>query len=329
MMTLRTVQYVPIREKMLPQFDTDTIARWLTDPVVRSTLLSSVTFTINDQEIESNRMEDRSYFDSPYFDEYTHYIRNTVLPSYLSHLKNTMPHSRPLIKRVLEYLLSASQENMTLPTESVSYIIGDIFPHLRTVQKPDEGNCYFCSIGHNLNLSSQEVRNILSTEINKSSDLEYLVKQYVSGCATGVFSQLYDRDPDRFVQGFPTLLKQECKLGDQDCNDCVWGGNEYDSYVASVFSLPVVAIQVEREGNEERISLSSYGSSRSVIEHYLGTSTYKMRTDQKYTINISYTFPPDVYQLFGDDMYTAFFEEYKTYIIYVLSRSHINAVSII
>ena len=327
MMMLRTVQYVPVKEKMLPLFDTDTIARWLTDPIVRSTLLSSVMFTINDQEIESNRMENRLYFDSPYFEEYTQYIRDVVLPSYLSYLRSKKPRPHPLIKRILGYLLSASLGSITLPTESISYIIGDVFPHLKVVQKPDEGNCYFCSIGHNLNLSSQEVRNILSDEISKSSDLKYIVNRYVSGCATGVLPQLYERNPNQFMQEFPTLLRKECRSGDQDCNDCVWGGNEYDSYIASVFSLPVVAIQIERGGKEKRVDISSYGD-KNVIEYYLG-STYKMRVDQKYTINISYTFPPDVYEMFGDNIYTAFFEKYRTYIMYVLSRSHINAVSII
>ena len=328
LMTLRSVQYVPLKEKMLPRFDTQSVGNWLSDLSVRSTLFTPVSITINDPDKEDNRMEIASFFDSPYFSEYTSYIADTVLPQYLAYLRVTKPPVNDTISLILGYLISASKGNITIPTTSMGFIITDLFPHLKMIKQPDEGNCYFCSTGYNLKLSSQEVRNVLADAISKDTDMNSLVSRYIDGCATGSLYYQYDQNPIEFTRRFPQLLRQNCNTGDRDCNECVWGGNEYDSYLASEFQVPVISIGIERQGKELEIDLDSYGENANVLKHYLKSKIYRMRIDQDYTINITYTFPPDVYITY-DDIYDAFFEEYNTFITYIFNRSHINAASII
>lgn len=80
---------------------------------------------------------------------------------------------------------------------------------------------------------------------------------YVTGCAGGTFFDEYKKDPISFINRFPSILKRDCTSGQRDCNECVWGGNDYDPYLADIFNVPVISVRMERRGKDENIICNS------------------------------------------------------------------------
>lgn len=175
------------------------------------------------------------------------------------------------------------------------------------------------------------MRRILASSIENDPDSKDIVARYARGCRGGRYSDMYELNSSEFINGFPSLLREDCQENDKDCEQCVWGSNEYDSYLATQFNRPVVSVTVNREKRDKDIDLlfsfgKRYGG---IMSYYFGTNNINILTDQHYTIGISYTFPPETYEIFGDDMSDVIYNEWDEYIIYVYNRSHFNSVSII
>lgn len=332
--SIRKPIYVPLTQNMLRAFDTESIAKWLTNPSVRSSLLN-IEVGINDIQL-GIRLENTKFFNSPYFSEYRKYIQNTVISSYIEYLQRVKPEKSELIGRVLSYLASAAIGNMTLPTDSVGYIINDIFPHIHMVKRPSAGNCYFCSIGYGINLSADEMRgavvDIITTPSSQGMDPPYvsLAKNYALGCRIGKLYDWYIKDPTGFIKQFPTLLRKPCSQGERDCNECVWGGNDYDPFIAEFFNVPVLSISIDRRGKEVSKDISTIVNTTNIsiantYKYYLGTSNIRYRINQLYSFNFICVFPPEIYEKFSN-IVEAFDQEYENIIGYIYKGEHFNAI---
>lgn len=331
--------YAPLTDNLKPpSFKLTDVIKWLADRRVRVNLLKCKV-TIEDMELASNRVSIN--FDSPYREEYIEYIINSIIPGLVDHLSTTKYKSEynDTISKTLEYLVSAAKGEFTIQSSSVGLIINDIFPHLRMIKVPAEGNCYFCSIGVSTGLTDVEIRQIVSNLISKSPDLPYIAKAYATGCKYGKYRKEYDSNPDQFIKNYPKYLASPCLPGDSDCKDCIWGINDYDQYIADYFDDPLISISIDRKGDsyEEGLKdiIQEFGyddeeESKIIqtIKEYLGSKLY-YKEDQIYTIGLSYVFPKGILNLFNGDMEPAFLIEYKNVISYMYRAAHFNGIKII
>lgn len=325
----KRIEYVPVEDNALASFDTKSVATWLS---LRATRTSIITghFTIHDPDIEAHRMNDRQLFQSPFFDDYRNYVRHIVLPEYVAYLGKNSHQNEDLVGRILSLLVSIAMGHMTISPSNIGFLIGDIFEHIRMIPVPNAGDCYFCAIATDVGLDAIQVRNIVADAIVRDkADYAYIVKQYVESCHHGGrLVREYENDPEGFIREFASLLRKPCN-GGMDCEQCVWGGNEYDSYLAAYFDSPVVAISIERRSQEVPVDTREFGSAISEAIHaYLGVRTIRYRKDQHFIITLTYTFPERVYQMLGpENMAIAFESTYPTPIAYIYRGSHFNAVS--
>jgi hypothetical protein len=215
-----------------------------------------------------------------------------------------------------------------LASGSVGFILSDIFLHMSMVKTPAAGNCYFCSVGMNANIPGDELRALISTAIVKDGEYVRLAKQYIEGCRTGKFADQYYEDPDSFIEEFPSLLETPCEVGDTDCNECIWGGNEYDSYVADILGTPVVAISIERAGKEIVIPLLQVmnKADATTIYEYTRSNSIRYRTAQEFTIDISYIFPTRTYE--EDPNLEEAFDIPTTPAGYIYRHSHFDGIAL-
>lgn len=328
LMMLRVPVYNALSSSQLRTFSTESIATWLTDPKVRENLLN-IRVTMVDYELERNNMQDVKFFDSPHFNSYKEYINSVVLPSYLDYLQRVNPPVNQLTNKVLSYLISASVGNMSIPPDSAGYILQDLFPRMKLVKTSSEGNCYFCSVGYNIGASNQEVRNAIAEMLSQSEDLPFIARRYATSCQSGTLASKYRRDPHTFVNEFPSLVRKSCARGERDCYECIWGGNEYDSFVANAFNRPVVGIQIERKNDLAEINLTSrYGTLAPLIRRYLGIvgqASFKFLANQQFNIMINYIFPEHVYKV-SVNMREAFLTDMGIPLAYMYRGNHFNAI---
>lgn len=333
LMTLREPVYQPLSQNLLNRFSTESIAAWLSNRMVRENLLN-IRVNIIDLSLDRNNRDNVQFFNSPHFDDYVNYVSNTVLPSYLEFLRQTNPQPNILINRVLSYLISASARHMSIPPDSAGYILGDLFPSMKMIKEATEGNCYFCSVGYNVQSDNVETREAIVNAIQQEGDPSYIVRQYIQGCGRGTFVNEYNRNPNAFTSRFLSILKNPCTTGQRDCNECIWGGNEYDSYVANSFSRPLVAINIDRNSDLAEMNLNQrYNrNNASLIRYYLGlveTAPFRFVVHQQFTLRISYVFPSYVYEIYGHDSQEPFFLDFGMPIAYMYRGNHFNAITFI
>lgn len=329
--------YTPLSDNLKPpSFKLTDVIKWLADRRVRVNLLKCKV-TVEDMELASNRVSIN--FDSPYREEYIEYIINSIIPGLVDHLSTTKYKSEynDTISKTLEYLVSAAKDEFTIPSSSVGLIINDVFPHLKMIKVPAEGNCYFCSIGVSTGLTDEEIRKIVSSQISVSPNLPYIAKAYAKGCKYGKYKKEYETNPDQFTQNYPKYLASPCLPGDSDCKDCIWGISDYDQYIADYFDDPLISISIDREGDSYEEGLKDiihefgYEDENNIVQtirKYTGSKIY-YKENQVYTIGLSYVFPKGIIDLFNGDMEPAFLIEYKNVISYIYRSSHFNGVKIV
>lgn len=325
---IRQPIYVPLGQNLLKVFTTESIARWLTTPSVRANI-QKIDVIVNDIEL-GNRLNKKGFFNSPYTVEYQEYIRNVIIPTYVEFLSNVNLPKNELIERVLVYLASSATGNMFIPPNSTGFITNDVFPHLEMVKKPSQGNCYFCSIGYGVNVSPEDMRIAISNQIQENNEVAYLAKKYATDCKTGKFYRQYLYDPTGFIASFPDLLKKPCQKDERDCNECIWGGNDYDSIAANIFSVPLLAISIDRQGKDASISISAeFGPlAASIYKKYVESSTIRYKTGQIYTFSFTYVFPDYIYQEYPNTE-EALMVEFDNIIGYIYRGEHFNAIKFI
>jgi hypothetical protein len=326
-MSRRIPTYIPLDEKYLSAFNTTTVARWIADHDVRENLVQAM-FTINDIALEDIATFDDPIFQSPYIDEYKAYVRNTILPNYLEYLRHTHPQRTNMLEKTLNILLTIAYGEFTLASGSVGFILSDVFKYISMTKMPAAGNCYFCSVGANAGIPADELRTYIASAIVKDGEYIRLAEQYIAGCRGGKFAEQYNEDPDSFIEEFPFLLELSCEVGDTDCNECIWGGNEYDSYVANALGAPLVAISIDRAGREVSIPLVEIvdEADMSIIYEYTQSRSIRYREDQAFTIDITYIFPVQTYVDDPDLEYA--FDIPTTPAGYVYRHSHFDAIAL-
>jgi len=295
-MTRRAPVYIPLDDRLLTTFDTGSIGSWLSDAYVRMNVIEA-TFSINDIHITENVTNNDPIFQSPYLNTYKDYVANVVIPEYLHYIRTNNVQKDINVGKILNLLGTIGYGVMTLAAANGGFIVKDLFQNLTMTKVPSAGNCYFCAAGYNAGISGDELRHIISQMIVDSGDYKFLARQYIEGCYTGNLVDEYNDDPELFTEEFPSLLTKSCVGEDRDCNECVWGGSDFDSYVANAIGAPVVSIAVERAGKEYRVSLDNYLSDEdlSTFVKMTGSGVIYYRDNQHYTINTVYVFPSEVY----------------------------------
>jgi hypothetical protein len=329
LMTLGVPRYSPVSDNEIYSFDTDSVRQWLMSVIDN---LLNVEVTITDTVLHRNTMSNVLFFDSPYFKGYIDYVRTVVLPGYLDYLIIKNPPRDDVIERVLMYLLSAAEENMIIPLNRTYQIINFLFPHIKGVDQPSSGNCYYCAIGHNLDENGKKVRDDIATYIEKTGQVDKYAKMYIQGCGKGSLVDRYNRDMSKFIQEFPSLLRKSCIQGDRDCYNCIWGSDDYDPLVANIYSRPLVTTRVDRKHKVRTLDLDIYSyEERNIIRYYLHLHRYgnpSYLENQDFFINISYIFPEFMYQLYPD-LEDIFFLEIEKPIGYMYREQHFVALDFI
>jgi len=329
LMTLRRPVYQPLSQNLLRQFSSEAIAGWLSNRMVRENLLN-IHVTITDIELDRNNLTDLKFFDSPHFNAYTDYITHDVLPQYIQYLSRTRPRPNVLTQRVLTYLISASVGQMSIPPDSAGYVLGDLFPRMKLIKESTQGNCYFCSVGHNVGADNIEVRNSIADAIIEDDSVGFIAKQYIQGCGNGKYVEQYRRDPIEFGYLFTELLRKPCTEGQRDCNECVWGGNEYDPYVANAYNRPLIPIEVNRSSSTANINIRQKYTDEdaTLIERYLqiaNNTPFRFTSNQSFILSISYIFPSYLYP----NIQEAFLVDLGMPIAYMYRGNHFNAISFV
>jgi len=125
--------------------------------------------------------------------------------------------------------------------------LSHLFPNAIIKKQPDIGNCYFCSIGENVNKTGEEVRQDVSgaLKIMNESDYGDFITFALQECPeNSKYKQEYLSNKDKFVGDYADMIVKSCEKGEMDCNDCIWGGNYIDPVISSLYNKPVLSVAI-------------------------------------------------------------------------------------
>jgi len=168
-----------------------------------------------------------------------------------------------------------------------------LFSGFKPRREPTEGDCYFCSVGANMGLDSQEIRDAISEYLEYNPDLtEEIANRYARVCERGRIKELSKVDNQRYISQFPSLLRKACSGGGIDCNTCIWGNTDYNPILVDMFQNSLVTFTVETEGILSNISIYDHFDENigDLIHKYLLLSRkydFQFYEEQKYKLTIS------------------------------------------
>jgi len=243
--------YRPLSELKIPEpeISIGSIIKWIENPEVRANLLNNMRLSIFSKYFPvGNKNLDRvKIFKSPHMKKYQEYIENTLMPKYLKQMKEQKIETDTKEGDKLKTLVRASVGYLPANIDDYLAALKKLFPQATITVQPSIGNCYFCSIGANLNKSGEEVRKEVSTDLKKmkKSDYEDFVSVALQGCPeNSKFKQEYISNKEKFVSDYADFIVKSCEVGHADCNDCIWGGNYIDPILADIYKKPVIAISI-------------------------------------------------------------------------------------
>ena len=137
-----------------------------------------------------------------------------------------------------------------------------IFPHLEIQKIPDDGDCYYSSVGKSMGLNSLKVRQDLAVGFAQlsSDDKGITVDGSIFTCPDNAgLGLMYKQDRNKLIQDFPKILTEKCGEGKMDCYECVWGGSFLDEITLMVYKAPVISIAIlpGSEDKQHKISIKS------------------------------------------------------------------------
>lgn len=226
-----------------------TINNWISEPEVRKNLLNNMTLTVYSEYYPkgNKKLENVEIFKSPYMEEYINYIQDELLEVYMNEMTSKKisidssegDYLRSLVKAGLGFLPPSKNDYITVLTQ--------LFPQAQILPQPDIGNCYYCSIGANLNKTEEEIRADIVKILQTMPKEEYsnFVEAALQSCPeSSKYKKQYILNKQQFVEKYTQLLINSCKIGDQDCNDCIWGGNYFDPILSVLYDMPILSISV-------------------------------------------------------------------------------------
>jgi hypothetical protein len=136
-----------------------------------------------------------------------------------------------ILKKLLGFYFGIIPDNQIINHE----IIHLIFPFLRVKEVKGDGDCYYHSVGENVNLSAKEIRKNLLDFINKNKNRDELVNNILSNCVNKA----------SLLKNFDNIFVKNCDSKGEDCKDCIWGTNELDPMLTEIYDRPVYSFYFE------------------------------------------------------------------------------------
>lgn len=123
---------------------------------------------------------------------------------------------------------------------SILIVIQKVYQDQILIQKvPDDGDCYFHSIGVNTNETAKQVREKIAKEIVMGSDYEINI---ISECKG---KRLYDVFKNE-IQTLSQIVRIMCNENKgKDCEECLWGSSTFNGIVQDIYQRPVVVFEID------------------------------------------------------------------------------------
>lgn len=285
--------YDPLEDHLLSSFDINSVSQWIVDKKVQKNLVN-MDITLFDTLFEDNNFFDQKYFNSPHFDQYQEYIVDTLIPGFLNQREEENKPANRNTQKILEYLLSAGFGSFNYPGDSPMMLYRLLFSGLKPRREPGEGDCYFCSVGANMGLDSQEIRDSISEYLEPNPELtKEIANRYIRGCNGGRIKELSEINNEEYVSQFPALIRKSCSGGGIDCDSCIWGNTDFNPILVDMFQNSLVTFSVETEGTLSQENLYDYFDEdiADLMHKYLllpNDFDFEFYENQKYVLNISY-----------------------------------------
>jgi hypothetical protein len=356
------VNYQPLSKHKLPKAkcNIDGIREWLSRPEVRVNLLSKMNLTIYGNYFAKGNqsIEEVTIYDSPYEEEYTDYIQDVLIKAVMADMEgkgitsnetNEGDFLRVLFKAGLGYLVPTKNDYLLVLNLS--------FPHSKITAVPDDGNCYYWSVGANIGKVDQEIRDDMAVELGSMdpSDYESIVSNSLQTCpGNSTYAKAYKANKAKFLKEYLDLIKIPCGPDMLDCNDCIWGGNHFDSVMVDMYKVPVLGIGLGIGGgfkmsNDTEIDLDELSEDMATAGHFLElvevensqywddmeeeyvdyTREYVEAHDYPLVMSLQYTVEPQYYS--PESAMENYLNKYKgpfiSYINY-MGKAHIDAIDL-
>jgi hypothetical protein len=168
--------------------------------------------------------------------KYDHQQQIHMIESFIIQNSNDLFHGNQkhirLLKKLVDFYLGVYEPN--------EFLLKDILELLYTQfvveDVPEDGDCYFHSIGLNIDKSAQEVRNIIADHINPDLDIPIFMSGYPNDKQ---LKMLYLKDKEEFKNIFSDVIRKCCNFQGRDGDDCFWGGDDLDPILAKIFSTSI------------------------------------------------------------------------------------------
>lgn len=249
------------------------IENWLNDIDNRLNMMNIKVTLVHTPDIPIPMYDKQGLIAKGNSSEYLNYVQEMMENLPQSQERAEFAKRTDIYNRLVNILNTGS---IKMGRHDIYPIINKIFPNSKIRKVPSKGNCYFCAIGENLDKTSQQVRDDLSSYLirlrrdNISSYNEYL-SVLIHNCLLNTLIKALPRE--ELYETFPDKLTIECQEGDKDCEQCLWGGVEYDQLVSEAYQLPVVEIVVDFNDDELTIGMVMFMPdkfSESDKENYTG-----------------------------------------------------------
>lgn len=283
--------FVSLNNYQLNAFDVNSVYEWITSSkvlhnVIDYSVISFVALTNSSSSIDPNSFFPSKIKSSPHQQAYIEYTIDVVIPRFLENLYKKYKNDKHLFNdkelvskcnEILQMFAAICIKRVSLIKKNEVYnYIPIIFSSTRIDITPDIGNCYFDSIHTCLMNNIGEdfnVRELISDQIVDSKKVGQRTKDYIGLCNKGQrFYDEYESSHKQFEKKFPGLLKANCTKGDQDCDQCVWGGEYLDVDVCNTIDTEMITF-----------ALHSYTSTKTVnvMEYLDDTSTSMLKEMSK------------------------------------------------
>lgn len=164
------------------------------------------------------------------------FIQNNqkIIESELDETDYLLPYLRTIRK-----LLAIKSNAPIWNKNSILHLIQKIYQNQIWIQKvPEDGDCYFHSIGVSTNQSAKQVRDNIANVILDGSDDESII---IGECKNKPLYQSYQEK----ISKLSDLIRIMCDNKGKDCNDCLWGSSSFNHLVQDIYQRPVIVIEIE------------------------------------------------------------------------------------